>query len=106
MKARVTCFCLLLVGLTTEVYALPSKCLQAPKRINACPHLIYKKSTSTVVSLGVEKGGVICICLTDVKALNNTATTKVEKIEQQFSLKRIAEKYQLSEQDIFTLIKD
>ncbi|MGK0268966.1 MAG: hypothetical protein ACI8Y3_001585 [Paraglaciecola sp.] len=106
MKARIICFCLLLVGLTTEAYALPSKCLQTPERVNVCPHLIYKKATLTVVLLDVKKGGVICICLTDLKALNNTATNKVEQIEQQVSLKRIAEKYQLSEQDIFTLIKN
>ena len=55
--------------------------------------------------LDVHKGGAICICLSDSKALNNLATGKVEQIEQNVSLILIAEKYQLSEQDILTLIR-
>jgi len=66
--------CLLLVGLTTVAYALQSKCLQAPERQNVCPHLIYKKAALPVALLDVEKGGVICICLSDLKAFRKTVT--------------------------------
>ncbi|GAC21889.1 hypothetical protein GARC_4953 [Paraglaciecola arctica BSs20135] len=50
-------------------------------------------------------GEVICICLSDLNALRNAVTSKVERIDQQVTLQRIAEKHQLSEQDIFTLIR-
>ncbi len=107
MKNRIVLFCcLLFVGLTTVTYALPSKCLQASERQNACPHLIYKKAALPVALLEVEKGDVICICLTDFKALRNTAASNVEQIDQQVTLQRLAEKHQLSEQDILTLLRN
>ena len=53
----------------------------------------------------VDKNDVICICLSDFKALRQTTSSKIEKIDQQVTLQRIAEKYQLSEQDILTLLK-
>lgn len=56
--------------------------------------------------LDVEKGGVICICLSDLKAFRKTVTSKVEQVDQHVTLGRIAEKYQLSEQDILTLISN
>jgi hypothetical protein len=98
--------CLLIVGLPTAAYALPSKCLQAVERQNVCPHLIYKKAALPVALLDVEKGDVICICLTDFKALRHTTASKVEQIDQQVTLKRVAEKYQLNEQDILALIRN
>ena len=106
MKNRIIAFCLLYVGLTTVVYALPSKCLQSPERQNVCPHLIYKKAALPVALLDVGKGGVICICLSDFKALRKTAMSKLGDIDQQVTLKRLAEKHQLSEQDILTLIRN
>jgi len=107
IKNRVVLFCsVLFVGLTTGVYALPSKCLQAVERKNVCPHLIYKKAALPVALLGVDKGGVICICLSDLKALRSTTTGKLEQIDQQVTLERLAAKHQLSEQDIFTLIRN
>tara|TARA_R110002153_G_scaffold32537_7_gene98480 strand:- start:2737 stop:3063 length:327 start_codon:yes stop_codon:yes gene_type:complete len=106
MNNRIVVFCcLLLLGLTANAYALPSKCLQAPERQNVCPHLIYKKAALAVASLDVKIGDVICICLSDFNALRNTVTSKVERIDQQVTLQRIAEKHRLSEQDIFTLIR-
>ena len=98
--------CLLFVALTPGAFALPSKCLQAPERQNFCPHLIYKKAALAVTSLDVEKGGVICICLSDIKTFRNTETTKVEQIDQQVTLTRLAEKHHLSEQDILILIRN
>jgi hypothetical protein len=98
--------CLLFIGFAKVALALPTKCLQAPERQNVCPHIMYKKAALAVTLLGVEKGDVICICLSDLNALRDTATSKVEQIDQQVTLKRLAVKYQLSEQDIFTLIRN
>lgn len=107
MKNEIVVFCLiLLIGLTTEAEALPSKCLQVEERQSACPHILYKKAALAVRVLNVEKGDVICICLSDLKALKNAAASKVEQIQQKETLQRLAEKHQLTEQDIFTLIRN
>jgi hypothetical protein len=107
MKKQIVVFyCLLLVELTTVAYALPAKCLQAPERQKVCPHLIYKKAALSVASLDVEKGTIICICLSDLQGLRDTATSKVEQIDQQVTLERLAEKHLLSEQDILALIRN
>jgi hypothetical protein len=98
--------CLLFVGLTAEAHALPSKCLQAPERQNVCPHLIYKKAALQVALLDVAKGDIICICLSDINVLSNTVMSKVEQIDHQVTFQRIAQKYQLSQQDILTLIRN
>ena len=106
MKNKIIVFCCFaLLGLTSVAYALPSKCLQAVDRKAACPHLIYKKAALAVALLNIEKGDVICICLSDLKALKKTAASAIERIDQQVTLARMAEKYQLDEKDILTLIK-
>lgn len=97
--------CLLLLGLTKVAQALPAKCLQAVKRQKVCPHLIYKKAALPVPLLEVEQGDIICICLSDFNLLNSLANSKVEQIDQQVSLQRIAKQYQLNEQDIETLLR-
>ena len=106
IKNRIVFVCFLLfVGLTTTVaYALPSKCLQALERQNACPHLLYKRAALSLALLGVEKGDVICICLSDFKGLRNITMSKVESIEQHVTLQKLFQMHQLSEPDILTLI--
>jgi hypothetical protein len=107
MKNRMVIFCcLLLVVLATGAHALPIKCLQAPERQNVCPHLIYKKAALAVALLDVDKGDIICICLSDLKVLSNTKTSKVAQIDQQATLQRMAIEYQLSAQDILTLVRN
>jgi hypothetical protein len=91
--------------LSFNVNALPTKCLQLPERKQACPHLIYKKAALPVVRLDVEKGNIICICLTDVNFLKNQTNSAVEKIDQQVTFERLTDYYQLTEQDILTLLK-
>ena len=57
MKNVMILFCLLLlVGLTTVVQALPSKCLQVEEKQKTCPHIMYKKAALSVAFLDVEKG--------------------------------------------------
>lgn len=97
---------LLFVGLTLPAQALPSKCLQAGEKQNICPHIIYKKAALPVALLDVEKGDVICMCLSDLKGLRNTKTSKLEQINQNTTLQRLAEKYELTEQDILTLVRN
>lgn len=97
---------LALSGLTNSAYALPSECLQAPQRQLACPHMLYKSAALPIEVLNIKKNDVICICLSDLKALNNEAKSKVEEIDQQVTLQRLAKKYQLREEDILTLVKD
>ncbi|WP_232787875.1 hypothetical protein [Paraglaciecola sp. MB-3u-78] len=75
-------------------------------KANACQHLIYKKAALPVAFLDVDKGAIICICLRDFKGFRNTATKKIESIAQHITLQRLAEKHQLSEQDIMTLIRN
>jgi hypothetical protein len=106
IKKRIVLFCFILfVGLTATVaYALPSKCLQALERQNACPHLLYKRAALSLALLGVEKGDVICICLSDFKGLRNITMSKVESIEQHVTLQKLFQMHQLSEPNILTLI--
>lgn len=92
-------------GLIADASALPAKCLQAPNRESACPHIIYKKAALSVIALDVKKGEPICLCLTDLATLDNTGMSKVEEIDQQVTFERLLKAYQLSEQDILTLIR-
>jgi hypothetical protein len=93
------------VGIINDVGALPSKCLQAPSRVNSCAHIIYKKAALAVKSVDVEKGEVICLCLTDLGALYDPAKSKVAKIDQQLTLELLLQKHQMTEQDILTLLR-
>ena len=106
MKNRIIIFSWFLLFGISKAQALPAKCLQAEERQNVCPHLIYKKSALSVALLDVEKGEVICICLSDLKTLMNTEKSKLNQINQSVTLQRLAEKYELNEQDILTLIKN
>lgn len=105
MQHRIILF-YLSVGLSSSVHAISSTCLQDPERLGNCPHLIYKKAALPVVLLNVNKGDVICICLTDFKASGETTANKAQQVEQQISFKRVTQTYQLSEQDILMLIRN
>ena len=107
MKSWIVLFCcLLFVGKTSLTYALPVKCLQSFERKNACPHIIYKQAALAVSVLGIEKGDVICICLSDFEALINPSTNAIELIDQKVTMHRLAGKYQLNEKDMLTLIRN
>lgn len=106
MKNALLVFILFFVaGLINRVSALPSQCLQAPSRLNVCPHIIYKKAALAVEALDVKKGNVICLCLSDLNELSATNMSKVQQIDQQVSFEPLLKKYQLSEQDILSLMK-
>jgi hypothetical protein len=107
MKYRfIVLCCLLFAALTTVTHALPLQCLQAIERQHVCPNLIYKKAALPVAFLEIEQGDIICICLSDFKGGGRTAMSKVAQIDHHVTLQRIAKKYQLSEQDILTLLRN
>lgn len=88
-----------------QVYAIPEQCLQAPERIKTCPHLLYKKAAVGVSVIGVEKGQVICICLTDLQAVKNKRKNSIDEIERQKILEKLALKYEVSQEEIIKLVK-
>jgi hypothetical protein len=88
-----------------HAHALPNECIQATERTRACPHLIYKKASVAVPLLGVKKNGAICLCLTDLVDVKKTNKSKLELIDQEVTLQRMARKYKISEADLITLVK-
>lgn len=91
--------------LSFSALALPETCLQLPERTQACPHLIYKKSTVAVQQTATKINDIICICLSDFESLLHQAETKVASTEQQVELNRAAQKLAISEQDLLTLLR-
>jgi hypothetical protein len=94
------------IFLSSSALALPEKCLQLPERNSACPHLIYKKAKVDVPILGSKANQMICICLSDLGSLRMQAQGKLQEVEQQVTLSRLAAKLQLTEQDLLALIRD
>lgn len=90
----------------SQAQALPDRCLQSPTRILACPHLLYKKSKQAIPTLNVEVNGIVCLCLSDISPLTQPTESPTEKIDQQVSWTEITERYQVSKEDILTLIRD
>lgn len=91
---------------TFQVLALPELCLQAPERSNACPHLLYKKSKQAIPALKVQANAVVCLCLSDLSPLLITTHDALDKIDQQRAWNVLSQKYQLSKEEILTLIQD
>ncbi|MGJ8679190.1 hypothetical protein [Paraglaciecola sp.] len=98
-------FCVLGLTNSQKVEALPKECIQAETRVQSCPRLIYKQAAVAVPVLGVEKNGVICICLTDFEQVKSAQMSKLEQIDRQVTLQRVARKYQISEEELIKLIK-
>lgn len=96
---------LMTIVCSSHAQALPNECLRATERKSACPHLIYKKSSIAVPFLGVKKNGVICVCLTDFADVNKANKSKLELIDQEVTLQRMARKYKISQADLVTLVK-
>lgn len=91
--------------LALPVNALPESCLQVPERTQACPHLIYKRARVDVPIITTKAKEMICICLSDLAPLRIEAQDKLGKIKQQMMLTRMAEKLQLTEDDLLSLIR-
>lgn len=92
----VSCF-LLLVGWATHAQ-VPQQCLQSPLRQQLCPHTIYKKAVIPVPALTVEKGQMICICLSDITDIQDAD-------RQRDAVSSIANSYQLGPAEIYQLLE-
>ncbi|MCF2949251.1 hypothetical protein L0668_14120 [Paraglaciecola aquimarina] len=88
-----------------QAKALPSKCIQSEERTKACPRLIYKQAAVAVPVLEVKKNDVICLCLTDLALVKNSKMSKLEEIDWQVTMQRIAQKYQISQEELIKLVK-
>lgn len=86
--------------------AIPEQCLQMPNRIQACPHMLYKKSPVTIAAINVKEGGVVCLCLTDLNRLIETDISAVDKINQHVDLLKFTEQFSLQKSDILMLIEE
>lgn len=106
MKRSLCLVTMCFFGTTTVVNGAPLECLQASENRAACEHRLYKRAAVPVALLGVSKGDAICICLSDLKGLTETAESKVAQIEQQETLQKITQKYQLSEQELLRLLRN
>ena len=60
-------------------------CIQAPKRVNACPNLLYRVAQLPSMS----KPGVICICATDFVSLLQQAKTDAERVQQNMTRRQL-----------------
>ncbi len=85
--------------------AIPKSCIQSPERTQVCPHQILKQAAVAVPSMNIEKGGVVCICLSDLEVGANLDKSKLAEIDRQVTIQRIATKYLISEQDLRKLVK-
>lgn len=84
---------------------MPEKCIQLPERKKACPNILYKKSPIKLLPFSVNKGEIVCICMADFSSLRIPAKSEVDKIDQQVTLQKIAEKLALPESDLLILIR-
>lgn len=105
IKLLVKLFLFAVWGLARQAHALPEECIQSPERTQACPHQIYKKAAVAVASINVNKGAVVCLCLTDLKDISDPDKSKLADIDRQVTLQRVAQKYRISEQDLANLLK-
>jgi hypothetical protein len=93
-------------GKTSMAVALPDLCLQSPKRISACPHLLYKKSKLAIPKLAVQANDIVCLCLTDLNPLLKRSNSEIEKIDQQLAWLSLTQEYGLTKEEIMALIRE
>lgn len=76
---------------------VPSECLQAPQREAVCPHTLYRVARVPVPSLAINKGNMVCLCLSDL--------TDVPAPEQQAAFTDIAKAYSLPPLALYQLLE-
>lgn len=97
MWLRIVSFLLLWVSWANHAQ-VPQQCLQSPLRQQLCPHTIYKRALISVPALNVDKGQMICICLSDITDIQDTG-------KQHEAVSSIATSYQLSQAEIYQLLE-
>ena len=85
---------------------VPGECLQLPERTQICDNELYKRSPVDVPPLAIKAGEMVCICMADFSSLRIKASSQLEQIDQQVTLKRAAENLGISERDLLRLIRD
>ena len=60
-------------------------CIQAPERVKACPHLLYRVAQLPAMA----EPGLICICATDFSPLLQQARTDADRIQQNMTRRQM-----------------
>ncbi|MBU2114789.1 MAG: hypothetical protein KKE94_13585 [Gammaproteobacteria bacterium] len=76
---------LLLTWLVPATAADNLSCIQAPARLKACPHLLYRVAQLPAM----PAPALICICATDFAALLKPAVTDSEKVQQNMARRQM-----------------
>jgi hypothetical protein len=51
---------------TATIFAqVPEQCVQSVQRSDVCPNVLYKRSPVDLLPFSVQKGDMVCLCLTD-----------------------------------------
>ncbi|MDX3775436.1 hypothetical protein QE250_15045 [Chromatiaceae bacterium AAb-1] len=84
MQKLLSILILLLLSLPATA-AKTSQCIQSPKRVSACPNLLYRSAQLPAM----EKPQLLCICATDFSELLQPATTDTELIRQRMTKRQL-----------------
>lgn len=75
---------LLLLCLTPAI-AESASCIEHPKRVKACPHIIYRSAQLP----DMPKPALICICVSDFDDLLKPAASDSEKVQQNMARRQL-----------------
>ena len=93
---------LLLGGLCSfPAKANPAICLQAPERVKACPHKLYR----AVQLAGMSKPALTCICVTDFALLLATPADATERLAQFRRKQQLTEHLQQDVEPILEILR-
>jgi hypothetical protein len=98
MKARLLSLVSLVAAFSIAANQYSDLCLQDPNRTQQCPHTLIKVAKLDVPAIEVNKGDMICLCLTDL-------TDIASKEQQQNMLDKIADANDLSVAEIYQLLE-
>lgn len=103
MQVRMLAFvALLLCGLCSlQVKASTADCLQAPERVKACPHKLYR----AVQLAGMSKPALTCICVTDFAPLLATPADATERLAQFRRKQQLTEHLQQDVEPILDILR-
>lgn len=76
-------------------------CIQHPKRVDPCPHQIYKMMKLRET----EPAKITCICLADFTRFLQAPKDDTEKMLRKMELKQLAAELQLTEEQVANLAK-
>ena len=82
---RILSVLFLLCWLTPATAAENARCIQHPKRIKACPHLLYRVAQLP----GMTAPAVVCICATDFAELLTAPVTETEQVRQNMARRQM-----------------